>query len=166
MAKEAYVTNGTAYLINGEVGADAALTAESLADAAGRVSGQLNLGAGARPYIYSWSCECQWIATPDQYGTLDIYAASAPDADSTQIDGDIGLVDAALADVDMRRNLKYIGSVVSENAAAAEKCVASGTFTHYTQYISIVIYNDGGSALNATDSNFRFNLVAKAIQGQ
>lgn len=166
MANEAYITSGTHLLINGEAGADYAWSVEGLATASGRVSAQVDLGAAPRPFIYSWSCEVQFQATPTQYATLDLYVAEAPDHDSTQISGDVGASDAALGDLDMRYNLKYIGSVVSENAAASEKCVAHGVFTTYARYISIVAYNGSGATVNATDSNFRFDLTPKSVQGQ
>lgn len=166
MANESYIKHETSRSINGEVGADVAFSVEGLADGAGQVSAQLDLGQAPRPYIFAWSCECQWQLTPDQYGTLDLYIATAPDGDSTQIDGDVGASDAALGDIDMRKNLKYIGSVVSENGAASEKCVASGEFATMQRYLTIVAYNDGGSAINATDSNFQFILDEKAQQGQ
>jgi hypothetical protein len=92
--------------------------------------------------------------------------AGAPDADNTQIDGDVGTSDAALGDVDMRRNLKWIGSVISENAAANEACVASGSFVFPQRYMSVVAYNGGGSTIHATDSVFRFNIVPLYWQGQ
>lgn len=166
MANEAYITNGTALLINGESGADYAFSVEGISNGAGQVSAQIDLGAAPRPAIYSWSCEAQFQATPTQYGTLDLFIAEAPDGDSTQIAGDVGASDAALGDVDMRRNLKYIGSVVSENPTASEKCVASGVFTTYNRYITIVAYNGSGAAVNATDSNFRFDLQPKSWQAQ
>lgn len=166
MANEAYVNNGTALSINGEVGADYAFSVEGLNNAAGMVSAQVDLGAAPRPHLYQWSCEVQFQATPTQYGSLDLYIATAPDGDSTQIDGDVGASDAALGDVDMRRNLQYIGSVVSENGTASEKCVASGTVEIKTRYVSIVAYNDSGATVNATDSNFRFDLQPKYLQGQ
>lgn len=166
MANESYINNGTALLINGEAGADYALSAEGVTNAAGRVSAQIDLGAAPRPNIYSWSCEVQFQATPTQYKGLEIYIAEAPDGDSTQISGDVGATDAALGDVDMRYNLKYIGSVISENAAASEKCVNAGEFVTLNRYISVVIYNDSGASINATDSNFRFNLQPKYYQGQ
>jgi hypothetical protein len=166
MANEVYVTTGTALLFNGEVGANVAFSMEGVANASGRVSAQRDLGAAPRAYMYRWSCEVQWQATPTQYATLDLYIATAPDGDSTQIDGDVGASDAALGDVDMRYNLQYIGSVVSENAAASEICVASGVFECFARYISIVGYNGGGASINATDSNFRFNLQPIAYQQQ
>ena len=166
MANETYLASGTSLSINGEAGADYAFSVEGLADQAGRVSAQITLPASPRPAEYEWSCEVQFQATPTQYKTLDLYIAEAPDADSTQIAGDVGASDAALADVDMRHNLRYIGSVVSENAAAGEKCVKMGSFVTTARYISIVAFNDSGAAVNATDSNFRFDLTPKYWQGQ
>lgn len=166
MANEAYINNGTSLLINGEVGADYAFTVEGLATASGRVSTQIDLGVAPRPYSYFWSCEAMFQATPTQYATLDLYIAEAPDHDATQISGDVGATDAALGDADMLYNLRYIGSVVSENAAASEKCVASGLFDTYARYITIVAFNNTGATVDATDSNFRFDLTPKYLQGQ
>lgn len=158
MANESYIGKGTSQLFNGEVGANVAFSMEGVANGAGRVSDQKDWGAVPRPSRYAWSCEVQWQATPTQGAGLELYIATAPDGDSTQIDGDVGATDAALGDVDMRRNLTAIGFVVSENAAASEKCVASGEFYCDKRYMSIVGYNAGGATINATDSNFRFDI--------
>lgn len=166
MAKEAYINGGTVLSINGEAGADYAWSVEGLGNAAGRVSAQIDLGAVPRPAKYAWTCEVQFQATPTQYKTLELYYALAPDSDSTQIDGDIGATDAALGDVDMRKNLHYLGRVVVENAAAGEKNVASGEIEILDRYISLVAYNDSGATVNATDSNFQFKLTPKYWQEQ
>lgn len=166
MANESYINLGTAKLANGEAGADVAWSMEGIANAAGRVSAQFDLGAAPRASRIVWSCEVQWQATPTQGAVLELYAAGAPDSDSTQIDGDIGSSDAALGDVDMRRNLLAIGAVASENAAAAEKCVASGWFEWPFRYISFVGYNAAGATIDSTDSNFRFDFRVIYDQGQ
>lgn len=166
MAGEAYIKTGTALLVNGEAGANVAWSVENLGNTAGRVSAQIDLGASPRPGLYKWSCEVQFVATPAQGSGLELYKAGAPDGDATQIDGDIGQTDAALGDIDMRRNLQYVGFVVSENAAASEKCVASGTFEHADRYLSLVAYNASGATVNATDSNFVFTLQPYSWQAQ
>lgn len=166
MANELYLRKGTSKLVNGAAGADVALSMEGVTTGAGRVSAQIDWGATPRPYTYAWSCEIQFQAIPTQGLGLELYIATAPDADATQIDGDIGSTDAALGDVDMRRNLQQIGYVVSENAAAAEKCVASGIFECDKRYMSIVGYNASGATVNATDSNFRFDIVPVYYQWQ
>lgn len=166
MANEAYINKGTARLAGGEIGADVAWSMEGVTNANGRVSAQYDLGVAPRPGMIEWSCEVQFQATPTQGKGLELYVAFAPDHDSTQIDGDVGATDAALGDVDMRRNLMPIGYVVSENAAASEKCVASGRFMATMRYISFVGYNDSGATINATDTNFRFDFRPVYWQGQ
>jgi hypothetical protein len=166
MANEAYINKGTAKLVSGAAGADVAWSMEGVANAAGRVSAQIDWGTLPRPGRYEWSCEVQWQATPTQGGVLELYIATAPESDSTQIDGDVGATDAALGDADMRRNLRAIGAVVSENAAASEVCVASGEFNCTSRYMSIVGYNGAGATINATDTNFVFIIRPVYWQGQ
>lgn len=166
MANEAYIGLGTAKLANGEAGANVAWSMEGVVTGAGRVSAQYDLLAAPRPYRFKWSCEVQWQTTPVQGGVLELYIATAPDHDATQIQGDLGNADAAISDGDDRRNLKYIGCVVSENATASEKCVASGVFECYDRYVSFLGWNAGGATINATDANFRFDFVPFYDQGQ
>lgn len=166
MANEAYITKGSNRLFNNGGAPDVAITVEGLANNAGRVSAQLDLGATPRAYIFDWSCEVQFQATPTQGAGLELYIAGAPDHDATQIDGDIGNANAALGDIDMRRNLENIGFVVSENAAANEICVASGQFEHTSRYLQLVVYNASGASVHATATNFRFDMAAVAFQGQ
>lgn len=166
MANEAYISVGTALKVNGEAGADFAWSMEGVTNGAMRTSAQIDLGVSPRPVLYRWHCEVQWQATPTQYATLELFLAEAPDNDSTQIDGDVGASDAAVSDIDTRFNLRRFGSVVSENAAASEKCVASGIIEIPSRYCSIVGYNAAGATINATDSNFIFFLVPIAYQGQ
>jgi len=158
MANENYINKGTALLINGEAGANYAWSIEGVANGAGRISAQIDLGAAPRPEWYEWSCETQFQATPTQYAGLELYIARAPDHDATQVDGDQGQADAAVSDGDVRQNLQFIGTVVSENAAASEKCVKSGRFRTTMRYVSIVGWNSSGASINATDTVTRFDL--------
>lgn len=166
MATAVYINNGTALLINGEAGAAVAWSMEGVTSGAGRVSAQIDLGAAPRPRRFKWVCEVQFQATPTQGRGLELYIAEALDNLNTRMSGDLGTTDAALGDVDMRRNLKGIGYVVSENAAAAEKCIAFGEFETSARYISMVGYNDSSATINATDSNFVFYLQPVYDEGQ
>lgn len=166
MANEAYIKIGTAITVHGAAGASYAWSMQGLANGAGYISAQIDLGATPRPGLYTWNCECQFQATPTQGKGLELYIATAPDHASSRIDGDVGSSNAAMGDVDMRRNLRQIGYVVSENAAASEKCNASGVVAIWQRYVSIVGYNDSGASINATDSNFYFSLTPIAWQGQ
>lgn len=166
MPNALYIDNETSILVNGEVGADVAWSVEGLTNGAGRVSAQKDWGAAPRASEFSWSCEVQLQATPTQYKTLSLYVATAPDGDSSQITGDPGTSDAALGDVDATENMMFIGQIVSENAAAGEVLVASGVFQSTERYHSYVIVNNTGASVNATDSNFRFNIQPKFVEVQ
>lgn len=167
MTSKAFITSESTVKINGEAGADHAWSVEGLADGAGRVSIQIDLGAAPRASLFDWSCEVLLQATtPVQGDGFNLYKASAPDSDSTQIDGDVGASDAALGDLDQLRNLQYFGSVTVEEAADTSKLVASGSFVHTDRYLTLVADNETGGTTNATDSNFVFLLTARAWQGQ
>lgn len=166
MANEAYISGNTWYKVNGEAGADYAWSMEGVTNSNGQVSAQIDLGAVPRPFIVDWICEAQFQATPTQGLGIELYYSAGEDATNTRLEGDIGVSDAALGDVDMRRNLHLFGYVVSENAAASEKCIAAGSFIFYKRYLSFVGYNGSGASINATDSNFVFKFTLRAVQGQ
>ena len=162
MSGEFYIDVGTTLKINGEGDADYAWSVESLADGAGRVSARIDLGAAPRPYVYRWRCKCTWQATPTQGGALQLYIS---ESDGTYEDGDIGTSDAAMGDVDMRRNMYKFGSVIAEEADTSDM-ISGGVVEIYERYVSIAAYNDGGSAVNATDSNFYFGLTPLFVDPQ
>ena len=165
MTSKAYVIAETVVSINGEAGADYAWSMEGVTNGAGRVSAQIDLGAGARAYRYRLDLEALWQATPGQYETLSIYLAEAPDSDATAIDGDVGNSDAALGDLDQVHNCRYIGKITVEDAATT-KMAASIKFETDARYITLIGINNGGATLNATDSNFQCELTPLPIQGQ
>lgn len=162
---QAQVNVGTALTFNGEAGADVALSFEGATDGNGQVSAQYDLGADPRDFDFYWNAEALAQATPDAGGTVDFYAAFAPDNDSTMIDGDVGASDATLTGLEEVVNLYYIGSLVWDTADTSKQ-VASGVFTCYQRYLSIVAGNNSGATMNATDSNFIFQITPFNIQGQ
>lgn len=166
MANEAYIKTGTALKVQNHDTPDAVWTVEGLSNAAGRVSARIDLGATPRPALFKWICEVQFQATPTQGLGLELYRAGYDDDTSTRMAGDLGTSDAALGDVDIRRNLDQFGYVVSENAAASEKCIAAGHFFHPHRYITLVAYNGSGASVNATAANFVFRLQPIMWQGQ
>jgi len=165
MTAKNFITSESVLLISGAASADHAWSVEGISDGAGRVSIQIDLGARPDSYIFSWSGEVLFQATPTQYNLLEFYKAGAPDDDSTQIDGDVGASDAALGDVDQVLNLDPIGSIIVEEADTS-KMVGSGEFEHKDRYLSLVALNNAGSAVNATDTNFVFKLTRRAKQAQ
>ena len=167
MANEAYVRKGTAIVLgHTDNTPNYVWTVTAVANGAGRVSAQIDLGEAPRPGVYVWSAVCQWQATPTQGAMLEFYAAGAPDGSATAVDGNLGQSDAAVSDADKRRNLLFIGGIVSEEAAANDVCRASGRFEWTERYLSLLAWNAGGSAIHATAANFVFTLQPVYWQGQ
>lgn len=156
------ITPGTWLKINGEADADYAWSMEGLANAAGRVSAQIDLGAAPRDTLVMWSCKVQFQATPTQYTTLDFYYAAARNGASTDIWGDVGASDAALGDLDQRYNLRLFGSVTVEEADTTTM-ISGGHFFFPFRYLTLIGYNGSGAAINATDSNFLFYVSLAAL---
>lgn len=155
MANKLYIARETPISFDGTGGADVAFSMEGVVDGAGRVSAQYDLGTGSTPHLFRWRSEVLWQATPTKGAACWFYAAGG---DGTNIDGDVGAIDAALGSEDQLSNLLYIGRVVVETAHTF-KMVRSGTFEFYDRYISIVGFNRGVATINATDSNFSFELT-------
>lgn len=162
---QAQINTGTAVKFNGEAGADVALSFEAVTDGNGRVSAQYDLGVSPRDFDFIWNAEALAQATPTLGATVDFYAVGAPDNDSTMIDGDLGAADAGLTLLEEVVNLSYIGSLVWDTADTSKQ-VGSGVFSHYQRYLSIVAANNTGATINATDSNFIFQIIPYNIQGQ
>jgi len=165
MTSKAYVVAETALSINGEAGADYAWSMEGVANGAGRVSAQVDLGAAARAFQYRLDLEALWQGTPTQYATLDLYIAEAPDSDATTIDGDVGASDAALGDLDQVRNCRFLGTIVVEDSGVT-KMSTSIEFETNARYITLIGINNGGTTMDATDSDFQCVLTPLPVQGQ
>lgn len=163
MTSKVYVLPEPTIKVNGEAGANVALSAEGILTNTGRVSAVQDWGNVARAFEYDWLCTVQWQGTPTQYGTLDIYLAEYDESGLPP--GDIGTADAALADLDQLRNLRHIGNVVIEDADTTIMR-ASGSFESKARYHQYVVHNNGSTTLNATDSNFSLKITPKVIQGQ
>ena len=152
-------------------GGDVTFTLTSLADNAGRISALYTISAAnvARRAGYSMWVKTQWAATPDQYGSLDIFLSELPDSDITSswAPGQEGITDAAVGDVDSIGNMRFIGSAISENAASGEVIVSRPfNFTTTARAFSIVAINRGGAALSSTASHHEIRLQPYTWEAQ
>lgn len=155
MANKIYVIPETVLEFNGEAGADVAISMEGVTNGAGRVSAQHDRGSTAHAGMYAWVCFTAWQATPTKNETLDLYLAEAGNA--TDIAGDVGTSDADLGSLDQLSNLRHFGEVNVETAGTT-KMVSAGVIEIRHQFISLVVVNNGGATLNATDSVSNFLL--------
>lgn len=161
VAKEMYIVEGTTLLINGEVGADYAWSMEGIANGAGRISAQIDLGADPRPFMYRWRCQVMYQATPTAGTDLRLRKA---ESDGTYEDDGLGEADAAVA-TEPTSNARQFGAVKTQ-AAGTQANIGGGLIELYEQYVSLVGWNASGATTDATDSDFQFFLTPIADQQQ
>ena len=138
-------------------------TLTSLASAAGRQSAQHDFGASARAFIFEWRAWCQFATAPVVGDSVDWYYKTS---DGTHLDNDDGTGDAAVSAEDKLKNLKYIGSIIVDEASLTPEFSASGVIAIYHRYIHIVAFNNTADALSATALEHGFSLTPLSIQGQ
>ena len=144
-------------------GGTVVLTLTSLGTLAGRQSAEHDLGATARAFAYEWRAFCQFATAPVVGETVDIYLKTS---DGTHDDNDDGAADAALSSADKLKNLRYLGSIVVDEATADLEFSASGVTQINSRYIQIVVYNATVDSFTATAAEQGVLLKPFSIQGQ
>ncbi len=122
-------------------------TWKGLANNAGRIGAQVDLGAGPRPAAYRWRAKVKSGSNgsnPTLNGVIEVYLATS---DGAVVDGNVGTSDGALASSDKRANLQRLGVIVVDKADYAESFQASGDVVILPRYVSPVFYNASGQAL-------------------
>ncbi len=150
MANKIYInpTDETVRTWDDTTAAATTLGLNALGISAVRESDRLDLGDVVRSEWYEWRGIFQFNATTHTVGqTVDIYISQS---DGTNADGTIGTTDA-VGDIDELPNMQYIGSVVVQDTNATEDNVASGICRITSRFYSVVVHNNTGSALQATN---------------
>lgn len=137
---------------------DVTLTLSGIADAAGRQSDKVDLGATRAPAYEVLGCVDFTGETPSAGGTIDYYWA--PSTSTTQANGNVagnsgadgaapsGAVPAGLTVDEFIKMCIYIGSlIVSDDAAVQNGFV--GVFSPPGRYGQLVVVNNGGDAFEA-----------------
>ena len=122
---------------------------DSLGAAAGIQSAIHDLGEGAIAQTYEWRAFTQFATTPVLGETVDFYLKTAGNSASStgHPDNDDGTTASAVSAVDKLKNLKYLGSIVVDEAVADIEMVASGTVTVTARAFQIVAWNAAADAL-------------------
>lgn len=162
MTSKAYQLDETALEFKASAG-DVVFTCTSLAASAGRQSAEHDLGAAARAYAYEWRAYCQFATAPVVGETVDVYLKTS---DGTHDDNDDGASDAAVSAEDKLKNLKYMGSIVVDEASATPEFSASGVVQITSRYMQVVFWNATADALSATAAEHGLSLKPFSIQGQ
>jgi len=138
---------------------DVALTLAGVADAAGRQSAKVDLGA-ARSSVYEvLGCVDFTGETPDASGTVDYYWA--PSTSTTagngnvagNSGGDADAPDGALGTITLAEFIaqcQYIGSLTTHDGASVQNGLV-GTFMPSGRYGQLVVVNNSGDAFEDDD---------------
>ena len=138
---------------------DVVLTLSAVADAAGRQSTKVDLGA-ARSSLYEvLGCVDFTGETPAASGTVDYYWA--PSTSATGANGNVAgnsgvdgaAPDGALGSVTLAEFLlqcQYIGSLATHDGAAVQNGLV-GVFSPSSRYGQLIVVNNSGDAFEADD---------------
>ena len=140
----------------------------NLAAGAGRQSDPHDLGEGAVAALYEWRAFVQFATTPVLNETVDFYLKTMGSSASATAhpDNDDGTAEGAVSAVAKLANLKYLGSIVVDQAAENIEMVASGEVFITARAFQVVIWNASADALtNDVDENgFMLSPVPMEIQ--
>lgn len=146
-------------------GGDATWTPTSVANGAGRLSAQLDLGAAPRAKRYRWVLVAKMVATPTAGASLRPYLVLASTAATTYQDGLAGVSDAAVA-----TETVYIYQARLLQSCLTLAATTSQVWSGYTlivpRYVSFMLWNASGAALSGTaaDCLFRLEPVYDEVQ--
>lgn len=130
---------------------DAAFEIHNLASGAGVQSAQHDFGANARASVFAWRAFVQFATDPVVGQTVAFYLKTS---DGNHPDNDDGTTAGAVSAEDKLRNLRPLGTVVVDEAAANVEMVASGQVTISERYVQAVCWNASDDGLtNDVDEN-------------
>ena len=115
MPNKIYVAPETTLTFRNTGSTGANITLTSLGAGAGRQSAQVDLGSASRARLYGWRFWMKFATAPAVGETIRLYLKTS---DGTHLDNDDGTTDAAVSAEDKLRNLKYIGSLIVDEASA------------------------------------------------
>jgi hypothetical protein len=155
-------TNPEAAIVFTEVSGDVVFTPKNLGNLAGRVSAQLDRGAGAKAMRYRWEAKfsVQSSITPGAAGVqVELWIATAHSA-AASVDSGLGQADAALTARNQLLMAMPVGVVVPHGTAAGVGPFnGSGYVDLYARYISVAYWNATGVSLTNVNGDNVVRLI-------
>lgn len=144
-------------------GGDFTFSPASVANGAGRIGARgalVGSASAARSGWYTWYAETQCQATPTVGNLIRLYLSWwTEESTPADQDGDVGASDAAFATENDLLNLKHIGNIVVDTAAADTIFAASGVVFIPVKDVSPIWWNASGAALTADNAEHWFTLT-------
>lgn len=141
-----YIKPGTAITFK-DSGGDVAFTLSSLANGAGRISAQADLGAAAHSELYELRVSTQFAAALALGATMDVYISTSDGVTADAVKA--GTADAAVAAATSLSNAKYVGSLIADGTTDNDKQQRSFIVPIYARYVQVALFNNMGQALEA-----------------
>lgn len=141
------------------------ITLTSLATLTGRQGAIYDFGVAARTLRWAWRAWVQFATTPVLAEAVRIYWKSA-EASAAHPDNDDGTGDAAVSAVDKLNNLKFLGSIIVDEAAQDIEMVASGVLDINPSQGMPVFWNATVDSLTATALEHGFSLTPLPMEIQ
>lgn len=157
MANKVYIASETVKTFK-DTGGDVTWTLANLANAAGRISAQLDLGANSRSGIYQWMFRYTAAVNPTVGLGVNLYAVFS---DGTDVAGGLGTSDAAIATETIltHSNAQFIAPITANEASTSRAFTRFGTLWIPTRYVSFAVWNALGQALTNTAGNHYLKLT-------
>lgn len=158
MANAIYLRAGTTKTFK-ETGGDVTWTPKNVANANGRISAVLDLGAFPGPRKFRWRFTSKF-QTGTVGASVRLYIVENDDNSTATQDGGggLGTADATLTSETILLNAcKQIGPTVLVSAAGAN--IWSGRFITYARYIQVAAWNASGAAFTNTAGDHEFAVM-------
>lgn len=126
------------------------LTLNNLAHGAGRVSDQVDRGAGSKPVTYQWKAVICWETAGVVGERVEIYII---EGDGTDQDGAIAAGDAAWSDANIKPNMKLIGINTTQATTGDAKNVASGICSIWGRYFAVAVWSNSAASHFQNDND-------------
>lgn len=132
------------------------LSCTSLANGAGRIGAQHDLGAGVTDRLCEWEFRFRSATTPSIGEVVRVYIATG--RGGTYTAGSLGTADAAVSSEDLLRNTDPLGAVEVDAASTTKDFVRRGLLYVRARYLSPIIWNASGVAFSATAGHMEFTI--------
>ncbi len=143
-------------------GGDVLFTPKNIANGAGRISSQLDLGSTLiRPERYGFFAETQLQATTPVIGqAVNMFMAFGDTAGTYGLPGRIGTSDAALSTLALTYNMHFFGSLIVDTTSADSKLTRPGELwiPAHVRYCTLVWWNATGASLTNDDAEHFFSM--------
>jgi hypothetical protein len=161
MANKIYIDPETAFTFGSEGGDTVDWTTESVANGAGRQSAIRDLGAGPRSDRYLFEFWTQLQATPTVGSLVRLYIKEYGSESGTEDHptNDDGTGDAAVSAEDKLRNLRYVGAVTVDEAAANVEMGFKTVVEIAVREFQLVLWNASGAAITADAAETKARLT-------